>query len=330
MYDERTFIEEIRANPGDDDRRLVYADFLEDDGDPRGELIRVQIELERLPLAAPERVTLMRREDALLAANGERWIEPLRRLGAQGLSIRCFHRGLIERVRLTAREFCANAQALCDVAPALGCVELREPQAAVEQLVRMTWPKQITGLDLSATNVTADLLRRLSDAPLTKFLHALNLQFNQSGDTGAEALVWWNSPYLEEAKLGMNSIGPGGMEHLRRWQPLWNLQSLALNLNPLGDAGIAQLAVATGRDRRWQQLDLASCRLTSRAIDNLLKVVGGTLQTLNLRANAIDQEGWQRLSDVLGPTLLHLDTRNNKDAMTAEVAGRFTNATVLR
>ena len=44
----RAFIHSIREAPDDDAPRLVYADWLEDNGDPqRAEFIRVQCELAR-------------------------------------------------------------------------------------------------------------------------------------------------------------------------------------------------------------------------------------------------------------------------------------------
>ena len=43
MSDEDAFLVAIRVNPTDDAPRLVYADWLDDQGDPRGELIRVQM-----------------------------------------------------------------------------------------------------------------------------------------------------------------------------------------------------------------------------------------------------------------------------------------------
>jgi uncharacterized protein (TIGR02996 family) len=35
MNDERAFFEAILENPGDDSRKLVYADWLEEQSDPR-------------------------------------------------------------------------------------------------------------------------------------------------------------------------------------------------------------------------------------------------------------------------------------------------------
>ena len=46
------FIDAILEDPGDIDRRLVYADYLEERGDPRAELIRLEHELSELTAAS--------------------------------------------------------------------------------------------------------------------------------------------------------------------------------------------------------------------------------------------------------------------------------------
>ena len=40
MSEQDAFLKEILANPADREVRLVFADWLEENGDPRGELIR--------------------------------------------------------------------------------------------------------------------------------------------------------------------------------------------------------------------------------------------------------------------------------------------------
>ena len=42
MITPEEFIQEILANQDDDTPRLIFADWLEERGDPRGEFIRVQ------------------------------------------------------------------------------------------------------------------------------------------------------------------------------------------------------------------------------------------------------------------------------------------------
>jgi uncharacterized protein (TIGR02996 family) len=47
MGDEDVFVRAIRLTPGDNNLRLAYADWLEERGDPRAELIRIEHELQQ-------------------------------------------------------------------------------------------------------------------------------------------------------------------------------------------------------------------------------------------------------------------------------------------
>jgi uncharacterized protein (TIGR02996 family) len=50
VSEQSAFLDAIVANPDDDSPRLVYADYLEENGEPeRAAFIRVQCELSRLP-----------------------------------------------------------------------------------------------------------------------------------------------------------------------------------------------------------------------------------------------------------------------------------------
>src|SRR4051794_32323007 len=92
---EEAFLSAIRANPDDDGVRLIYADWLEENGQPqRGEFLRVQIELARLAEDDPRREALADRQDELLAAHGEQW-RPVR---GRGAARGTFHRGLVEEM----------------------------------------------------------------------------------------------------------------------------------------------------------------------------------------------------------------------------------------
>src|SRR5262245_60894922 len=54
MTDERAFLMAILQRPDDDVTKLVYADWLEEQGDPRGEFLRLMVQLRRERLISPE------------------------------------------------------------------------------------------------------------------------------------------------------------------------------------------------------------------------------------------------------------------------------------
>jgi uncharacterized protein (TIGR02996 family) len=72
------FMEDIIANPEDDTPRLVYADWLEENGDPkRAEFIRVQIEAARLVEDDPMYEGLATRAEELLQRDRDNWFGDL-------------------------------------------------------------------------------------------------------------------------------------------------------------------------------------------------------------------------------------------------------------
>ena len=106
--DHAAFLRAIRAAPDDDLPRLIYADFLDERGDPRGEFIRIQIERPRLPRDDPRRGELKAREDELLRRHREEWEGPL----AAVVSHAVFRRGFIDDVLVIAEGFLAHAKTL--------------------------------------------------------------------------------------------------------------------------------------------------------------------------------------------------------------------------
>jgi uncharacterized protein (TIGR02996 family) len=77
MTPEEAFLQDIIEHPDDESLRLIYADWLDERSDPRGQFIRVQCELARLPTADPRRAALEARERELLAAHSEDWVRQL-------------------------------------------------------------------------------------------------------------------------------------------------------------------------------------------------------------------------------------------------------------
>jgi len=102
MSQEEAFLRSVLADPADDTPRLVYADWLDDNGRPeRAEFIRVQIERARLDEDDPRHDPLEERERGLLRAHENEWLGDAGRL----LSAPEFRRGFVERGQLGARQF---------------------------------------------------------------------------------------------------------------------------------------------------------------------------------------------------------------------------------
>src|SRR5262245_11845729 len=99
------FLQAIIEDPDDDGPRLVYADFLDERGDPQGEVIRLQCERATLAEDDPRVEALVKREQELLAEHQEEWV------GAVGLFSTgyAFRRGFIESVTLPVEDFLRQA-----------------------------------------------------------------------------------------------------------------------------------------------------------------------------------------------------------------------------
>jgi uncharacterized protein (TIGR02996 family) len=95
-------LEAVLAAPGEDEPRLVYADRLLEAGDPRGELILTQCELERLDAWDERRAGLEARASALLEIHGEAW--------ADGRAWKpVFRRGFVDEIECSASSFVEGA-----------------------------------------------------------------------------------------------------------------------------------------------------------------------------------------------------------------------------
>ena len=70
---ESAFVNGILANPDDDGPRLVYADWLEERGNPRGELIHLQCQLAESEPNSQRFIELESRQNELLKEHGSTW-----------------------------------------------------------------------------------------------------------------------------------------------------------------------------------------------------------------------------------------------------------------
>ena len=316
MSDDWTFIQAIRDEPQELLPRLIYADYLEAEGDLRGELIRVQCELTTLPPGDPARAALADRERELLESHGEEWLAPLRALGVEGVSIKCFERGLIERVRLSSIDFIRNGYELCDRMPALRRVELRHVAEIANELAEFVPPPEITELDLSANGLNADVVANLANANIWRQLVKLDLSFNRLGQADVvEQLIRIRLPFLKELSLAINRIRESELETLSAWilKMTGILTELDLSNNPFGQDGFAFL-VSTGALDQLEKLNVASCQLTSvmPLVDRESQL---SLRELNARSNRLTETAWKDWqTSELGDRVEIVDARNAQHA----------------
>src|SRR5262249_49346848 len=118
----------VAAEPDDDLPRLVFSDWLEENGEPdRAEFIRVGLERVRLDRHDPRRDELRHREQELVRSHEKEWVE------AHGLTphrFREYIRGFAERLSFdSCADFLNQAAALFERIP-LRCAEVYDEAPA--------------------------------------------------------------------------------------------------------------------------------------------------------------------------------------------------------
>jgi uncharacterized protein (TIGR02996 family) len=330
------FLADICENAEDDAPRLVYADWLDDNGDSdRAELIRVQCDLARLTEEDGRWAALEMREAELLARHGARWLAeaPLpEEIRWDEVYHRClpepvpaFWRGFPDAViALDERAFARRAAAIFAASPVL---RLRFETAVSDLGALLACPSLARLHALSLDNIVVQRvlgvegMERLTACPHLARLQRLELTGNQLREAGLEVLARAESlPALAELDLSLNGVTDAAVAALvasplgRRLRELclWSnqitgagadlllqmpeLTELFLVKNSVPPDWLANLAASPGL-RRLRQLSLGECRFSDRAIGQLAAARGPfRLTTLVLPSCGIGAGGIEALT----------------------------------
>jgi uncharacterized protein (TIGR02996 family) len=279
------FMRAIRAAPDDDGPRLVYADWLEENGEPaRAEFIRVQCARAwfpgddaraRVPDDEARVGELNGRAQALLADNWEAWVGPLRRMVGRSAGItgetwllggyradgrRHFRRGFVEELSLTPDVLLDHADELFGLAP-LRRLNLWRAGPQVPALARLPYLAGVEALEFSDpwdNLVRADGMAALAASPHLGRLTSLNLSRNDIADAGAAALA--GAPWLAGVRtlnLVENGLSDAGAEALATSPRVAGLASLDLGRNGITERGLRALA---GSPHLWKLRTLGLLR----------------------------------------------------------------------
>jgi uncharacterized protein (TIGR02996 family) len=278
MTPNEAFLQAILEDPDDDAPRLIYADWLEERGDPRGEFIRLQCDLARMGQGDPRCPALQYQEQQLLGAHRAEWLGPL----PQGTILYepIFRRGFLEAVSLEPRTFLELGEQLFRLHPlrrlsfpgpdeerrfaALAASPLLArltalcihgiTDRAAEVLAASPHLTRLTALDLPRGRLGPIGTRALASSPSLQQLNSLSLYANAIGPQGAEALA--ASPYLARLTCldldglstrhgdWVNNISDRGAEALAASPYLTRLGKLSLYHNEIGDPGARALAAS--------------------------------------------------------------------------------------
>jgi uncharacterized protein (TIGR02996 family) len=183
------FFASFQEEPEDDVSRLVSADVLEDTNEPamiaHGQLIRVQIAIEKLPCIHRDFRALKNRETELLDRWEHVWLGDM----ADLLHGWAFRRGLLEAVHADASVFLEFAEQWLARWPTLSVAKLSRADGHLRDLARCPFVAHLRGLDLSNNGITARTLPELLDSQFLCLLRGLDLSGNCIAPQGMQLLV---------------------------------------------------------------------------------------------------------------------------------------------
>lgn len=268
------FLQEIIADPEDDTVRLIYADWLEDRGDPRGEFIRVQCELSELPEHDPRRTYLEAREWDLLQKHQSQWFLPLRQVHTyeKAEMRRGFLSNLSLRVSAPQMEL-IDRDLRWEPIQKLG-VHLIEEDA---EEAFLEWPflKRIRSLYLGPglpdrQKEPGSFLRQLLSAPMLTKLRSLRLYDSEGNSREAGKVLADSSSlsHLRSLELQGGHLGTMSLEAILKADHLCGLERFALLGIRLGTVGAQLLADA----RPWEDLKclkLSATEITAEGVRSI-------------------------------------------------------------
>src|SRR5262249_464779 len=149
----------IISSPDQDGPRLIYADWLAERGDPRGEFIRAQCELARLPVADSRRTELQNRADSLVKAHQNQWAGAL---NGQLTGFR-FPRGFVDTIFIDALGFLQSAERIFREAP-IRHVHLLDVDVHVNAIARSPLLERLSGLTIFASHAGDQVARAVASS----------------------------------------------------------------------------------------------------------------------------------------------------------------------
>lgn len=243
MDERRAFLDEFIEHPDDDVPRLIYADWLDEQGDARGEFIRVQCELAQTDRLSPDFYELTDRSEKMLDEFGSEWATELK----QNVRKVAFHRGFIDTITMIARLFVSEGEQLVNTIP-IHWLRFTNIKGLGKKLAESPALRRLRYLDLSSLKIPIEDFTKLLQAPHLNNMLGINLShlgLQLDKQMGQAISTMTAAPTLRELHLGSDLSGAGFDKALLAGDGFPVLRSLSLGteFNNYAMAGLGKLYV---------------------------------------------------------------------------------------
>ncbi len=250
------FLHAIHASPADDLPRLVYADWLEENGDAaRAEFIRVQCELATIDAIDPQRAALEDREHALLNEHEDRWLGDSR----PEMTEWEFARGFVQS--MTAELHGVSDEFLHEHTAEIGTFHATDSPVVADS----NWSNRLTHADFSGWVIDSLYDTFQSGWPKLKSLDLLRLD-----GMAIIAELFWNFPVRDR----LTHFALGGRD--------------GNNLDAINDTAFLELFAG----RSLESLMAYDCGLTGDGLGYFLAAFA-KLKRLDISDNPIAPDAWR-------------------------------------
>lgn len=222
------FLENIFEDPSNDNNKLIYADWLEEQGDPLGEIIRIQLEIKNNDLYAENYSKLVIREQQLLAkSNFECY---------QGIPKWFISNDLPISLRITK---------LIDLASIISnpCLEnvinLDVKNININNLIFDHLLNSPHIINLKHLNVNCNKITKIPTSNFLKKLQTLEIAFNELNSINS------NTSNLKVLDISSNGINNNIFNKLINSPYLENLKELNISFNHITDISSMKLDLQT-------------------------------------------------------------------------------------
>jgi|GEM_PF-3298940 uncharacterized protein (TIGR02996 family) len=333
---DQSFLEEIIKDPNNDDPRLIYADYLEENGDPLGELIRLQCDMAKMRGDEPEFPALEKRQFALLKKHKPRWTESV----AEMTRTAKVYRGFVRDVVLGAKQFIAHHKTLFERAPiqkatvvkvssksyaefaeceslakldSLKLSDLPIEASEFSELMASPYLANLKGFSISVHGTNEGIYRAIGKSRMAQEVRELDFSWNGMESDGLIALLeGGNFHKLKSLSCDMDGISDDGLMAVANSSCLANLQALHLSRNAFGPEGVIAIALSSNLTR------LRSLTLNENSVedDGFTSLVGSTnlsnLVSLGVARCYLSNASFRKLTESeFGHELQSLDASYN-------------------